>query len=514
MTKIPDDRWYDADLSAEEFRRLGHRTVDMIAAYFEGIRERPVFPGRTPAEVAPLFDEAMPDEGHDPDAILDDWADRVLPNTTAMGSPRFYGFVMGSGTMMGVLAEALAASVNTNAGGWKAGPAAAEIELRTIRWIADLIGYAPEAGGLFLSGGTMANVAALTTALRNVASYDTTRGGVQAEERTGRFLVYTSDHEVHASIYRAVDLMNLGRDAVRLVPSGADFRMDPAALARLLDEDRAAGHVPFCVVGQVGSINVGAIDPLDAIADVCRARGVWFHADGACGAVGGMLPEMADRYRGLERADSVSLDPHKWLYVPYECGALLVRDPEKLRRSFSMAAPYLRGTLPTEQTGHDFYEHGPQMSRSFRALKVWMSLRHYGKAGYRRLLRQNLACAYHAHLWTHVHPDFEPLHDPALYIYCFRYAPSGYEAMAERSEADRETVDAYLDWLNQRIADDLQASGEAFIMTTRVRGRVVLRLSICSHRTTPEDVERTLEAIERIGRRIDEDESELRVTAA
>lgn len=197
----------------------------------------------------------------------------------------------------------------------------------------------------------------------------------------------------------------------------------------------------------MGSINVGAIDPLEGIARICRERGLWFHADGACGAVGAMLPEKRSLYRGLDQADSVTLDPHKWLYIPYECGCLLVRDREKLRRAFSMTAPYLRGTLPTEYTGLDYLEYSPQMSRGFRALKVWMTIKHYGAEGYRRLLRQNLQCVEHLDRLVRESADFEALHRPTLFIYSFRYAPEKYRAAARESNVKAEEVNAFLDRL-------------------------------------------------------------------
>jgi glutamate/tyrosine decarboxylase-like PLP-dependent enzyme len=269
--------------------------------------------------------------------------------------------------------------------------------------------------------------------------------------------------------------------------------MDVRALETMIEDDRSRGDRPFCVVGQAGSINVGAIDPLEAIADVCQRHGLWFHVDGANGALGAMLPEKRPLYRGMERADSVTLDPHKWLYIPYECGCVLVRDPEKLRRAFSLTAPYLRGTLPTEATGLDYLEYGPQMSRGFRALKVWMTLKHYGAEGYRQLLSQNVRCAEHLDRLVRASQDFEALHEPVLFLYSFRYAPANLRADA--GEASR----AYLDRLNQRMADEIQASGVAFVMTTRVRGRVVLRLSICSHRTTLQDIEIVLAKLRELG---------------
>lgn len=504
----PTDRsdhsaWYDGDLSPEEFQTLGYRAIDAIATYLREVRDVPVFPGHRPEEVARVFEEPLPERGQDPADILAEWAEKVLPNATHLGSPRYFGFVNGSGSTIAILAEALAASVNMNVGGWKPAPAATEIERRTLAWLAELIGYAPSCGGLLTSGGMMANFTALHTALRNTAPYDTTPRGLQDATRTGRFLVYASDHEGHVSLVRAVDLMNLGREALRRVPSHDDFTMDVAALRRMLDEDLARGDAPFCVVAQVGSINVGAIDPLPEIADVCQEYGLWFHADGACGAVGAMLPEKRPLYAGLERADSVTLDPHKWLYVPYECGCVLIRDPDRQHRAFSMHAPYLRGILPDAHLGLDFYENGPQMSRGFKALKLWMTLKHYGAEGYRRLLAQNVQCAEHLDRLVRADPDFEALHRPTLNLYCFRFRPARL-----RDAADVPAED--LDRLNQRIADAVQLSGLAFVMTSQLRGRTVLRLSICSHRTTLGDIERVFEELRRFGLQFDQETREAR----
>lgn len=471
--------WFAGDLPIEEFRALGYRAIDDICGYLETIGDVPVFVPFTAAEVERVFDEPLPEQGQDAGAVLAEWREKVIPNATHLGSPRYFGFVNGSGTQMAILADALAAAVNMNSGGWKPAPSATEVERRSLQWLAELIGY-PSGGGLITSGGMMANFTALHTALRNVAPYDTTGDGVQAPERKGRFLVYASDHEGHVSLVRAVDMMNLGRNALRRVPSNEDFTIDVDALRTMLSEDRAAGDIPFCVVAQVGSINVGAIDPLAELADLCEAEGLWLHADGACGAVGAMLPELRPRYEGLERADSVTLDPHKWLYIPYECGCVLMRDPSTQRRAFTMQASYLRGSQEDAYRGHDYYETGPQMSRGFKALKLWMTLKHYGAEGYRRLLRQNVACAHRLDELVRADPDFEALHEPIINLYCFRYAPRAFR------EADATVIDGW----NQRLADAIQQSGEAFVMTSSVNGRTVLRLSICSHRTTLADIDR------------------------
>lgn len=484
----------DLDMDLQDFRKIGYSVVDQIADYFSSIRTRRIITENDSRTIEQLFQTALPEKGEPADQIIREWEEKILPNATHLGSPRYFGFVNGSGSMISVFADALATSVNMNAGGWKAGPAATEIERRAIAWIAELIGYPVDCGGLFLGGGTIANFSALLTAFRNKTTYNSTEEGLQSGRREGRYTVYMSDHEGHISILKAVDMLNLGRNCVRRVRSNPDFTMNTDALVEMLEDDLRNGMIPCCVVAQVGSINVGAIDPLEEIAGICKERGIWFHADGACGAVGAMLPELKQLYRGLELADSVTLDPHKWMYIPYECGCLLVRNAEMLRRTFSTSAPYLQGTLPTDYKGLDYFDYGPQMSRGFDALKVWMTIKYYGKRGYQQLLRQNIACASHLHQLVSASGDFLSIHDPQLFIYSFRYFPADL-----RQRTPDARLDAYLDRKNQQIADTIMATGFAFIMTSRIRNQVVIRLSICSHRTTLGDIEDVFEKLQQIG---------------
>jgi aromatic-L-amino-acid decarboxylase len=490
------------DIEMGELRRLGSQVVDAIADYHGHLDGRPVLPDASPAEVAARFAGELPEKGESPEALVADWRERVAPLLTAVGSPRHFAYVNGSGAMIGMFAEALAACTNTNAGAWKLGPAATEIERQCLRWIARFVGYPEDAGGLLLSGGTMANFTALLTALRHVAPYDSTPDGLQDGARRGRFLVYMADHEGHVSVTRVADMLNLGRRAVRLVPSRPDFTMDTAALDDMLAEDRARGDLPFCVVAQLGSVNVGAIEPLDAIAEVCARHGVWLHGDGACGLLAAGLPETQALFRGIERADSLSFDAHKWLGVPHDCGVLLVRRPQRLRRAFSIRAAYL-DALDSDQ-GLDLLEYGPQMSRAFRALKVWMVLRFFGARGLRAMLSKNLGLARRLHELVRDHPDFEVLHEPTLYIYCFRYVP--YDLADRQGEP---AVAELVDRLNEEIAGSIQKSGLALLMTTRIRGRVALRMSICSQRTLAEDVDMTFEAIAAAGRHLASEQAAL-----
>ena len=492
MTSFTEAADSSFDLPPEAFRALGQETIELITAFFADIKDAAPFPAQHPAAVHALFDLPVPEVGEDPHEILADWTTKILPNSSILGHSKWFGFVNGSGSQIGALADALASTLNANLGGWKASPAATEIERRTIAWLSELIGYAKDTGGIFLSGGTMANIAGLRTALCAKATWDIAAHGLQAPGGSRQLTVYMADHESHVSFQSAVNLLGLGCNALRQVPSNADFTIDVAALDALLDADIANGMTPFCIVGHAGSINVGALDDFNALADLAARRNLWFHVDGACGALGAMLPELAPQFQGMTRADSISFDAHKWLGVPYEAACLLVRDAEALRRAFVTQATYLLSSLPSEYSGLNYFDYGPQLSRGWRALKVWMSLRFYGAEGYRAIFRRTIACAKHLHARVVASADFEVVQpEPDLYIYSFRYVPA-----ALRGD------DARLDELNQRVADELIKRQLAFTMTTRIRGLVTQRLSICSHRTTLRDIDETLAAMRAVGQEL------------
>lgn len=481
------------DLPPEAFRAAGYQAIDRLVDYYATLTDRPVFPATTPLDIEPLFDRPAPEQGEPLDAMLAEFSDLILPNSTLQGHPRFFSWVNGGGTQVGALAELLAAGLNPNLGGWRAAQAATVIENRTIRWIADLMGLAPTATGLFVSGGTMANTAALQMALRSTATWDIEAEGLQSPNRPRQLTVYMADHETHISLTKALDLLGLGRNALRKVPSNPDFTINTAALERMLDEDIASGMTPFCIVGHAGSINVGAIDDFAALARIARARGLWLHLDGACGALGAILPELHDAYRGIEEADSVSFDAHKWMGVPYECGCVMVKDPAVLRRAFKVTASYLHEDGDAALELYDYFDRGPQMSRGFRAMKVWMSLRHYGAEGYREFFRRTIDNARYAHQLVSDSDEWEVVQpEPRLFIYSFRYVG------ARHASPDDET----LDQINARIADEMKRRQIALVMTTRIHGRVTQRLSIANHRTTRADIKATLDAMAAIGREL------------
>ena len=491
-----------AEIPPAEFRKLGYHAIDLLAQYYASLPQRRIAPRATRREIERLFDEPLPRLGKDPREVVDRWSTRVVPYSAHLGSPRFFGYVHGSGLPIGALADALASGQAPNVADRRASPAESEIERRVVRWIAEMIGYPVTCGGTLTSGGMAANHAALQVALRSRSPYDMTEDGLQAPERRGRFVLYMSADEGHITIRRAAELLNLGRNAVRGVACRDDLTLDPAALLRQVREDERRGDHPFCVVGQAGSINVGAIDPLAEIADVCRDHGLWFHVDGAAGAFGALLPELRPYYDGMERADSVTVDPHKWLYLPKECGGLLVRDARQLLRTFRAEASYLEPQNADDPDATGFRALGMQSSRGFRALKVWMALQQLGTDGYTRLFRQNLECVAQLDRKVRGDPDFEPLHEPRIYIYSFRYRPHRFRSVAARSPADAR-VPAYLDALNRRIADLANRTGEVFLTTTRVRGVLALRVSVCNHRTRLEDIDRLFALLGRLGRRAD-----------
>ena len=400
----------------------------------------------------------MPEEGEEPAALLADWRDTVVPFSTALGSPRHFAFVDGSGAMIGILAEALAAATNTNAGAWKLGPggggdgAAGAALDRPLRRLPGRHGRDPRLRRHDRELHRLADRAPppLPTTARPAAC--------RTARAPGRFLLYMSDHEGHVSVVRAADMLNLGRDAVRRVPSRSDFTMDPDALDRMVAEDRARGDVPFCVVAQLGSVNVGAVDPLDALADVCARHGLWLHGDGAIGLLAAGLPELHPLFAGLERADSVSCDAHKWLGVPHDCGVLLVRDGERLRRAFSIARPISAGTSTTARGRSTTSNTGRRCpAPSARSRSGWRCASSARTAS-AALLGKNIGLARGLHALVHDHPDFEVLRAPTLPSTASAASPT-HSSTARTSPRSRSGSTSS----TRRSPRAVQASGLAFL---------------------------------------------------
>lgn len=492
-----DRRSTPIELSPDEFRRLGHELVDQLAELFATLPQRPVTRGRTPSEVrAQLGGGALPARGSEAGPLLERASQLLFDSSLFNGHPRFWGFITSPPAPLGVLGDLLAAGVNPNVGGFVLSPVATEIERQTVRWIAELIGYPADGGGIMVSGGNVANMVAFLAARRARAAWDIRAQGLRAGP--GQLTVYTS-RETHTWIQKAADLFGLGLDAIRWIPTDDAQRMRLDALEDAIRRDHEAGHVPFLVIGTAGTVSTGAIDPLRGVADLCRRHELWFHVDGAYGAPAAALPEASDDLKALALADSVAIDPHKWLYAPLEAGAVLVRDARHLVDAFSFHPEYyLFATGDGEDQPTYFHELGIQNSRGFRALKVWLTLQQVGREGYEQMIRDDIALAAAMHEAVAAHAELEPL-TLGLSICTFRYVPP-----------DKRGDEPYLNRLNTELVLRLQACGEAFVSNAVVGGRYALRACIVNFRTQRSDVEALPELVLRLGREIDQ---ELRASA-
>lgn len=478
-------------IDVEHFRSLGHEVVDLITDYLAGIRERPVFRPMQPAERGRLLEEPLGEAGASPEAILEGFRTAVLPHAMGNGHPRFFGWVNSAPSPMGVLAEFLAAAMNPSCAGGD--HAAVYVERAAVRWLMELVGFPTEGSmGLLTSGGSVANLIGLAAARHRAASEDgwnARRDGLQ--HRHPPLVLYTSEQS-HSCLEKAAELIGLGAEAVRSVGVDRECRMRVPELSTAIATDRAAGRRPVCVAASAGTVGTGAIDPLSELADLCRAERLWLHIDGAYGAVARVVPSRRARYVGLDRADSVALDPHKWLSVPVECGAVLVRDGELLRDCFSLVPAYLR-TEPDRGFGGLpwFSEYGVQQTRGFRALKLWMTLKHLGRDGVRNLVGRHLALAEHLADLVDAAPDLERMAPVELSIVCFRYAP---EALCGDDER--------LNVLNKRVMEEVQASGAAFVTQTTLSGRFALRACVLHYATTEADVAALVDVVRETGAKL------------
>jgi len=467
----------------EEIRRIGYHVVDLIAEHLSSMSDRPVFRAMPRDLVDDFLTGPLPKHGVSADDVIRDFRERIEPYPFGNGHPRFWGWVNPPPIVIGVFAEALAAAMNPSCAGGN--HAATYVERQVIAWFRGLLSFPAEGMGLLVSGGSMASLTALAVARHVKAGVDVRRDGLCGTRTPFRF--YQSS-EGHSCLRKAVELLGFGQASIRIVPVDDSYRLDVRALEAAIGEDVVNGVRPIAVTATAGSVNTGAIDPLAAIADVCRRHDVWFHVDAAYGGPA----ILADTYRAvlepLALADSVALDPHKWLYIPVEAGLVLVRDAEAMRATFSLVPPYIRtaGSATGVFGLPWFSEYGFQQTRGFRALKVWMALKHLGLDGYKRAIEENLALARYLAERVQQTPDLD-LVSTTLSIVCFRFRPAQLEH------------DADIDRLNRELLERLQLGGEAFVTSTELRGRFVLRACIVNHLSSRADVDLMISAVCRIG---------------
>jgi glutamate/tyrosine decarboxylase-like PLP-dependent enzyme len=472
------------DLSPDELRRLGGLAADAVADHRRELDARPVF-GKV-GEQARLFDEPVPEEGRPFEEVLAFVREQVMPFPMGNSHPRFYGFINATADPVGIFADFLASSMNPNC--WGGDHAATHVEQSAMRWLSQMLGFPAEAEGILVSGGSMANFTALSVARRAMTPGNVREDGLAGPGRP-RLTVYASD-QVHHCVDKAVDLLGIGTQQLRKIPSEADFRIPLEALEAAIAADRSEGFLPAIVVGNAGTVNTGAIDPLDRLADLCAREKVWFHVDGAYGALATIVPALHPLFAGMERADSIAADPHKWMYVPYEAGATLVRQPGRFSATFRRFPEYLAQDPESPFPGPAWFaERGVELSRGFKALKVWMGLKVHGRKAYAAQIENDVRLARFLAAEVDRRPDFERLAEPVLSIANFRYRPR-----------DRHLADAELDRLNRRIINRLVAGGAFFLAPTILKGRTALRVSITNFRTREEDLLALLEEVERLGR--------------
>ena len=496
MSDTNPSRQSPLEMTGGEFRVLGYDLVDRVADFLDSLPQRSVTRDTTPNKLQQLLGgEKIPEQGKDPAQLLSETSSLLFENSLFNGHPRFWGYITSSAAPIGALGDMLAAAVNPNVGAWDLSPMATEIETQTVRWIAELIGYPTDCGGVLSSGGNVANFIGFLAARADKAGWDIRTEGMYGGN-SRQLRVYVSA-ETHTWIQKAADLFGLGTDSVRWIPLDSKRRMDMSLLRRQIDKDKQAGDHPFMVVGTGGSVSTGVVDDLPAIAALCREDDLWFHVDGAYGGFaasqfygeGGAAvpPEL----KGLSEADSIAVDPHKWLYAPLEAGCTLVRDPEKLRTAFEYhPAYYLFGELAI-----NYLDYGLQNSRGFRALKVWLALRQVGRQGYVQMIGDDIRLSEKMHELVSAEAELEAF-TQYLSISTFRFVPGDLKSGAEK-------VNDYLNKLNGEIVGRLQREGEIFVSNAVVDDAFLLRACIVNFRTTLEDIRAMVEVVLRIGHEVD-----------
>lgn len=474
------------DYSPEQFQDLLRKTEQIVLQLYADAPQQKGFHAYEPREVTAWFDEALPQRASDPLALLDEVKTKVLDTATGNLGPNMYAYVMAGGNQVSTIADFLTSTINQNATKWHLGHAMTEIEKRVVKWTAEMLGYTADAGGVMVSGGSAATLTGLTVA-RNVF-FRERKINQHGLFGLKPFTLYCSS-ETHNSTDKSVALLGIGTDQLRRIPANADFKMDLQALEAQIQKDLAEGYTPFCIVGNAGTVNTGAIDDLRGLAQLAQQYKMWFHVDGAYGGLIASLDEMKSLYDGIELADSIALDFHKWLYQPFEIGCTLVRSWGALRESYFKQADYLDTSLEASNQRLEFNEHYFQLSRNAKAFKVWMSLKAYGFAQIQNMMRKDLALTRYLEQQLRASSDFELLTQSDLAIACFRY----------RGKLTDETAIAEI---NQALIPALENDGRVFITGTRLKGQFVLRACIINHRKSEASIDYLLDVIRDVATRL------------
>jgi aromatic-L-amino-acid decarboxylase len=467
------------DIAPDEFRQHARRVVSWIADYLENPERFPVVPRVVPGEIAAQLPDAPPSSPESIDSVLDDFERIIVPGITHWNHPGFFAYFAISASAPGILAEMLIATLNVNGMLWKTGPSATELEHRTLDWLRQMLGLGEGWFGIINDTASISTLLALAAAREAKPELQIRERGMAGRSDLPRMRVYTSSH-AHSSVDKAAITLGFGHENVVHIEADADFRMKVDALEAAVRDDRAQGYLPLAVVATVGTTSTTSIDPVPAIAALCRREGMWLHVDGSYGGVAAVVPEMRHVLAGVEDADSLVVNPHKWLFSPFDLSAMFTRRPDVLKRAFSLVPEYL---VTREQNDVvNLMDYGVQLGRRFRSLKLWMVIRAFGVDGLAARLRQQMELAREFASWVDDAPDWKRVAPVPFSLVCFRYAPDGM------SESERDAV-------NAEILDRVNASGDAYLSHTKLNGRYVLRLAIGNMRTERRHVARAWELL-------------------
>jgi aromatic-L-amino-acid decarboxylase len=469
---------------SEQHERLGRAVTKLVSEHAARLESAPVISSATPDELRQLFDEPLPIAGMPAEDILERFARDVVPHAMQVPSPRYFGQFNPTPLAIGVWADALCSSLNQNAGAWRNGPTSAIIEAQVIRWLCELIGYGDKAFGVLASGGSEANLIALKCA-RDAASREICRAGVTSAG--GRLTVYTSN-QCHYSVEKSLDILGLGRESLRKIDTDDRFHVRLDLLSAAIEADIKEGRRPFCVVGVAGTTSTGVIDPLPELAAIARANDCWFHVDAAYGGGLAFSEKHKAKLKGIELADSITFDPHKWMFVPFSCGTTLVRDGgQVLRNSFDMSPEYLNENRGFDDAQYDFFRYGQMGTRRFNALKLWMCFKFMGKAGYAETTERHIDLTKYLAKRLDELPAFEREGEIETAVCCFRYLPPEVRAL-EPAEQDA---------IQQALQQRIERSGKAFFPSTVLHGRRALRVNINSYLTERPHIDGLVELLQR-----------------
>ncbi len=501
MSSPFDSLPHSGDMPSEEFRAAAHKLVDWVADYLEYTERYPVLAQTTPGALRRQLPLQAPAEAEPLDAILEDFNKLVIPGVTHWNHPGFFAYFAITASGPGILGEWLSGALNVNSMVWKTCPAASELEEVVLGWLREMLGLPPSFMGVVMDTASVSSLCALAAAREALPELSVRERGLAGRPEVPRLRAYTSE-QANSSIDKAAIVLGLGLEGLRKIPVDAEFRLRPDALASAIREDKRAGWRPFAVVPTVGTTSTTSVDPVSAIGDICEEHKLWLHVDAAYAGPAAILPEQRWALAGCERADSLVLNPHKWLFTPFDFSAFYCRHPEVLRATFSLAPEYLR--TPEDPEARNYTDYGIQLGRRFRALKLWFILRYFGQRGIQERLRQHIAWAERLARQIDQHPDFERLAPAPFSVVCFRVRPHGLAQRLERAHADeRSAVEKYLDELNEALLEAVNATGEAYLSHTKLNGRYTLRVAIGNLRTTPRHVGRAWELLQVHAARLD-----------